>query len=227
MRIRSIHIENFRSFRDETINLSPLSCFVGPNGAGKSSILAALNVFFSERTAVPTDRLTEEDYFQRDTTDSIRITLTFEELDEKSLTGLAAYARQGEVTVTAEARFDPSVGHGVVRHYGRRLAMEEFAPFFDAEKAGAKVAELNPIYEGLRTEFKELPAAGSKDAKIAALQAYEAQHPENCVLIPSADDFYGANSTGKLAEFVQWVYVPAVKDVGEEAWEGRHTALGS
>lgn len=226
MKLKSIHIENFRSFRDETINLNPLSCFGGPNGAGKSSILAALNVFFSERTAVPTDRLTEEDYFQRDTTRTIRITLTFEELDENAQAGLAAYARQGEVTVTAEAKFDPSVGHGVVRHYGQRLAMKEFARFFDAEKAGGKVAELNPMYEELRTEFTELPGATSKDAKIAALQAFEARHPENCVLIPSADDFYGANSTGKLAEFVQWVYVPAVKDAGEEALEGRHTALG-
>ena len=34
------------------------------------------------------------------------------------------------------------------------------------------------------------------------------------------------NSTGKLAEFAQWVYVPAVKDASEEGQEARNTALG-
>jgi hypothetical protein len=45
-------------------------------------------------------------------------------------------------------------------------------------------------------------------------------------LIPSEDNFYGVNSTGKLAPFVQWVYVPAVKDAGEEGQESKNTALG-
>ncbi len=65
MRIKSIRIENFRSFRDETIALNPHSCLVGPNGSGKSSVLSALNVFFREQTDSTTDtaKLTDEDYF--------------------------------------------------------------------------------------------------------------------------------------------------------------------
>ena len=48
------------------------------------------------------------------------------------------------------------------------------------------------------------------------LSAYEDSHPDLCSLVPSQDEFYGANSTGKLARFIQWIYVPAVKDVGAE-----------
>jgi hypothetical protein len=134
--------------------------------------------------------------------------------------------RQNELAVTAEAVFDQAAGVGQVRHFGHRLGMETFRPFFDAEKAGAKAPALIEIYDGLRGRFGELPNPRSKDDKLEALRQYEAAHSDQCVLIPSPDDFYGFNSTGKLAGFVQWVFVPAVKDAGEEGLEAKNTALG-
>lgn len=228
MKIKRIRIENFRTFRDETIELNRYSCFVGPNGAGKSTVLAALNIFFQERAGSATDvsRLTDEDYFCRETDSPIRITLTFDELSQEARDEMGAYIRQNELVVTAEAIFDSATGHGGVRHYGQRLGMEEFRRFFEADKAGAKAGELAPIYDGLRESFPDLANPRSKDDKAQALRDYETSHPERCILIPSADDFYGVNSTGKLSRFVQWVYVPAVKDAGEEALEAKNTAFG-
>jgi putative ATP-dependent endonuclease of OLD family len=228
MKIKSIHIENFRSFQDETISLNRYSCFVGPNGAGKSTVLAALNVFFQEKAASATDitKLSDEDYFSKNTETPVRITVTFDELGEAALEQLGAYARQGELVVTSEAVFDQATGVGQVRHFGQRLGMELFRPFFDAEKAGAKAGDLTTIYDGLRQQFYDLPNARSKDDKADALRQYEAAHADQCVMIPSEDNFYGVNSTGKLAAFVQWVYVPAVKDAGEEGLESKNTALG-
>lgn len=46
MKIKTVKIENFRSFKNETIDFDNYNCFVGPNGAGKSTVLNALNVFF-------------------------------------------------------------------------------------------------------------------------------------------------------------------------------------
>lgn len=228
MRIKKIRIENFRSFVDETICLNSYSCFVGPNGAGKSTVLAALNVFFQERASSVTDvsKLIDEDYFRKNTETPIRITLTFNELSQNAQTELAAYMRNGELVVTAEALFDEASGYGVVRHYGQRLGMEAFRPFFDAMKAGAKAGELTEMYDGLRQQFVDLPNARSKDDKADALRTYEADHLDQCIFISSADDFYGVNSTGKLAVFIQWVYVPAVKDAADEGQEGKNTALG-
>lgn len=228
MKIKTIRIENFRSFQDETISLNRYSCFVGPNGAGKSTVLAALNVFFQEKAASATDitKLSEEDYFARNTGVPVRITVTFDEMGAAALEQLGAYARQNELVVTVEAAFDQATGVGQVRHFGQRLGMELFRPFFDAEKAGAKAGELATIFEGLRQNFADLPNARSKDDKADALRQFEAAHPDQCVLIPSEDSFYGVNSTGKLAAFVQWVYVPAVKDAGEEGLESKNTALG-
>lgn len=228
MKIKQIRIENFRTFQDETIELGSYVCFVGPNGAGKSTVLAALNVFFQERGASATDvsKLSDEDYFRRDVSKPVRITLTFDHIGREEAEELDAYVRQNELVVTAEAEFNEQARIGVVRHYGQRLGMPEFKAFFEAEKDGAKAAVLSEIYDGLRQRHPDLPSVRSKDEKAQALRDYELQHPDQCVLIPSADDFYGINSTGKLARFVQWIYVPAVKDAGEEATEGRNTAFG-
>ena len=228
MKIKTIRLENFRSFEDDTIILNRYSCFVGPNGAGKSTVLTALNVFFQERAAEATDirKLTSEDYFKKRTNDPVRITVTFDELSPEAQTELSDYVRQNELVVTAEADFDEISGFGEVRHFGHRLGVEAFRSLFEKEKAGAKKPELDAIYNNLRQQFDDLPTAASKDAKKAELRQYEETHPNQCVLIPSGDDFYGVNSTGKLAVFVQWIFVPAVKDAGEEGLEARNTALG-
>lgn len=228
MKIKSIRIQNFRSFEDETVCLNRYSCFVGPNGAGKSSVLAALNVFFREQSGAPTDisKLSDEDYFATNTAHPIRITITFDDLNATTQAALSTYVRQDELVVTAEANYDAIAGFGVVRHFGQRHGMVEFRRFFEADKVGAKAAELARIFESLRQQFPELTNARSKDDRADSLRTYEAAHPDQCELIPSEDTFYGINGTGKLAPFVQWVYVPAVKDAGEEGQEGKNTALG-
>jgi putative ATP-dependent endonuclease of OLD family len=227
MKISSIRIENFRSFRDQTIELDDYACLVGPNGAGKSGVLAALNVFFQERTsATDSTKLIDEDYHLKRTEDPVRITLTFDQLGGQASLELSDYARQGKLVVTAQADFDPNVGYGEVRHFGQRLGFDAFRRFFEEGKKGARASELAEIYTELREQFRNLPNPRSKDDKKAALQQYEASHPDECVLIESTDNFYGINGTGKLAAHLQWVYVPAVKDARDEGQEGRDTAIG-
>ncbi|MBX3442148.1 MAG: AAA family ATPase [Planctomyces sp.] len=228
MKIKKLRIENFRSFIDQEFELNRYSCFVGPNGAGKSTVLCALNVFFKEQdsSATDTSKLCDEDFFARQTDKPIRITVTFDDLSDEAKTALGDYVRQNELVVTAEAIYDESSGLGNVRHFGQRLGMAELRPFFEAIKGNAKADELSGIYTKLQETFTDLPAARSKDAKADALRQYESEHPDKCVLIPSEDNFYGINSTGKLGPFVQWVYVPAVKDAGQEGQEAKNTAFG-
>lgn len=228
MKIKTIRIENFRSFRDELCAINKYSCFVGPNGAGKSSVLAALNVFFRDQTLASTDvtKLEDEDYFCMNTAQPVRITVTFDDLSPAAQTELSDYVRQNELVVTVEAVFDPEKGYGQTRHYGQRMGIDAFRVFFEQDKAKASAANLTTIYDGLRGSFPDLPNPRSKDDKADALRAYEAEHPDLCVLIPSEDNFYGINSTGKLSSFLQWVYVPAVKDAGDEVEEAKNTALG-
>lgn len=50
LRIKRIHIKNFRSIVNCTINVRQMNIFVGLNDAGKSNVLKALNLFFNGET---------------------------------------------------------------------------------------------------------------------------------------------------------------------------------
>ena len=69
------------------------------------------------------------------------------------------------------------------------MGMEQFRSFFDADKAGAKAGELTVIYDRLKAEHSNLPSARSKDDKGQALRDYENANADQCVLIPSEDNF--------------------------------------
>lgn len=228
MKISRVRIERFRAFTDQEFDLGPYACFVGANGAGKSTVLAALNVFFREQAAPGLDaqKLSAEDYHEGDTTQPIRITLHFTDLSAGAREALSGYVRQDELVVTAEAVFDPDVGFAPVRYFGQRLGMDAFRQYFGDEEGGKPAAEMATQYAALRATYPELPPATTKASRHDALREYEAQRPDECILIRSQDEFYGANSTGKLAAFLQWVYIPAVKDVGAEGLESKSSALG-
>ena len=162
-----------------------------------------------------------------DTADPIEITITFTDLTPAAQQDFADYYRQGALIVTAKGQFDASTGYAAVKQFGNRLAMAEFAPFFKSAGDGAKVADLKVIFAQIRASFPGVETGATKDAMINALRAYETARPEQCALIPSEDQFYGiSQGQGLLRKYIQWVYVPAVKDAAGEQSEGRNTALG-
>ena len=229
MRIDSVRIENFRSFEDATVPFNNYACLVGPNGVGKSTVLTALNVFFREFENTPTDlsQLEQEDFHFRNTAVPIRVTVTFADLSEEAQDDFSDYARQGKLVVTADATFNGANGKAQVKQYGQRLGMIALRPFFEASDGGKRVPELRALYNGLRETYTDLPAPGTKEAMVTALREFEAARPDECVLIPSEDQFYGfSRGVNRLARHVQWVYVPAVKDATTEQVEARNSALG-
>jgi putative ATP-dependent endonuclease of the OLD family len=230
MKIESVRIENFRGFKDETICFGDYSCVVGPNGAGKSTILTALNVFFRQYKDSKTDlsKLSAEDFHHKNFNDPIKITVTFYRLSPQANSDLADYVRQDKLIVSAVARYDPVTQRAEVRQYGNRLGLEEFRRYFDADKQGASATDLKVIYAELRSKYPGLEEdAKTKPAMVSALQAYEANNQKDCSLIPSEDQFYGATKgANRLAPHLQWVFVPAVKDITEESQESKTSGLG-
>src|SRR5690606_2523808 len=52
-------------------------------------------------------------------------------------------------------------------------------------------------------------------------------HPELCEPIESPNQFYGwSRGANLLSKYVQWIYLPAVKDPSAEQDEQKNTALG-
>ena len=229
MKIESVRIENFRSFKDETIFFDNYSCFVGRNGAGKSTVLYALNVFFRQYKDSKTDlsKLEEDDFHHKNTEDPIKITITFNELSDEAKDQLSDYVRQNKLIVSSVAVFDKNLGRAEVKQYGNRLGFNAFRKYFEADKDGAKAGELKQIFADLRSSYPNIGAASTKGDMVAALHEYEANNPDECDLIPSEDQFYGATKgANKLAPHVQWIFVPATKDFSEEAEESKNSALG-
>jgi len=229
MKIESVRISNLRSYADVTIPFNDFTCLVGPNGSGKSTILCALNVFFRETENASTDlsQLDREDFHQKNTTEPVEITVTFGSLTAEAQQDFSDYYRQGKLIVSAVASFNEVAGKAEVKQYGQRLGMPDFKEFFRAVGDNKKVTDLKDLYGAIRQNINDLPAPGTKDAMIEALRKYETEHPNRLVLLPSEDQFYGVSKgANRLARYLQWVFVPAVKDATTEQLEARNTALG-
>jgi len=230
MKIQSVRIQNFRTIKDQTVPLTDYTCFVGPNGAGKSTILTALNVLFRYSTDATTNLLVldEEDFHQKNVKEPIMITATFTDLSADAQADFANYYRQGKLIISAFARWDENSRTAPVVQCGERTVMGQFAPFFKAEGDGAKVDKLKEIYLNLKSTYGSLPPPGTKQSMIDSLRQYEEAHPDECTLIPSEDQFYGFGAKGKnlLEKYLQWIFVPAVKDASSEQLEAKRTAFG-
>ncbi len=228
MKLSKVDIENFRSIKSAEVNLDDYTCLVGPNGCGKSTILMGLNVFF--RNSVPNvnlTALTKDDFHHGDTSNPIRITLTFEDLSNDAKEDFKEYFRNGKLIVSAIASWDEASKLAPVSQCGSRLVMEDFAIYFGRSTGGAPADELKEIYIKIREKYPDLPSASTKSKMSEALSAYEEAHLDKCVLKDSTQQFYGfTKGTDRLAKYIQWVYVPAVKDASTEQEENRKTALG-
>ncbi len=229
MKIESIRIENFRSFKDATIKFDEYTCLIGPNGSGKSTVINALNVFFRQFKDCKTDlsKLTVEDFHHKNTKLPVKITVTFKDLPDSAKSELSDYVRQDKLIVSSIAKYDPATDIAEVQQYGSRMGFEDFRKYFEADKNGKKVGELKDIYLELQKKYNDLPKPGTKPVMAQSLRDYEASHPDDCTLIQSEDQFYGiSKGANRLAPHIQWVFISATKDATEESEESKTSALG-
>lgn len=229
MQLEQLRIKNFRCFSDETVKFDQYTCLVGPNGAGKSTVLAALNVLFRERDNSSTDTtwLDAQDFHRGNIADPVEISATFSGLSEDAASELSDYVRHGKLTISAVAKMPLGATRAEVQQVGERLAIAAFSPFFALQNDGGKVADLKAAYQQIRADFPQLPPASTGPAMNEALSKFEAANQGMCELLRSNDEFYGATrGRGKLDRFIQWVYIPAVKDLRGEQVESKTSALG-
>jgi len=227
MYLSKLDIENFRSIKRESIILENYICLVGPNGSGKSNILNALNIFFhNNEVNFNVSTLTEEDFFNKVTSEPIKITLEFIDLSTDAQEDFKAYYRNNKLRIFAEARWNEDNSRAIVKHFGERFVMKEFAKYFEADKENAYANELKEIYKNLKINYPDLANVTTKADMVNSLREFEEEHTDLCELLPSEDQFYGISRGANLLEkYIQWVYIPAVKDASTEQEEGRTAAL--
>lgn len=219
MRLKSLALKNFRCFTDEEISFDDYTAFVGANNAGKSAVISALSIFF--RSAGKSIPITIDDFFKREADRELRIEVKFTGLHDLEKKEFSHYISSDELTFYIRA----TVENGAVRAsiHGIRLANPKFAPFFEKSTAAEKKA----VYEGLANEFS-LPKWQNQNQAADALHAFE-NAEENAGLnvpLPSDDKAFGVEGpVARLRQFIDFLYIPAVKDAGDEAIEARNTAF--
>jgi putative ATP-dependent endonuclease of OLD family len=218
MIIKSVHVENFRCIRGETLHCERLTALVGANGTGKSSFLRALQLFYTASA-----KYTEQDFYGGDSEKPIIIRATYSNLtdEEKSLFG--KYVVNGELTVEKEMTW-PS-GRGSQKYYGASMRNPEFQPIRSAPNA----TEMKKLYRALQGQEKyaSLPKWTKKDDAPAVLETWENEHPDQCSMGRDDGQFFGFKEVGqaRLERFTRFLLIPAVRDASEDAAEGRGTVL--
>jgi hypothetical protein len=87
MRLTQLHIQNFKSCKDLTLQIGAIHALVGANNAGKSSVLRALDFLFNPSTKT----LSEESFWNMDLSREIRVEAIFESLTDAEKASLAPY----------------------------------------------------------------------------------------------------------------------------------------
>jgi putative ATP-dependent endonuclease of the OLD family len=218
MQLERARIKNFRSLRDIDVSFGAHTALIGGNGAGKSSILKAIEKFYSTSKNCEAD-----DFFGRDQGQSIEIELTFNQLGDQELAAFQERVRDGKLVVTRIFDGSASSGRyqGLVPQIADFMAIRMHTGATPKRAAYNALRENNPLYAGL-------PNAGSAGAVDQALRDWEANHPEQLVLLPDDGQFFGFqnNSRGKLQRHTSFVFIPAVREASADAADSKTSVIG-
>ncbi|MBN1861912.1 MAG: ATP-dependent endonuclease [Candidatus Thermoplasmatota archaeon] len=215
MIIESIRVQNFRCILDETLFCEQLTSLIGPNGSGKSTFLKAIDLFYLVKNTI-----TEEDYFNRDTSKDIVISIQFKNLSPEEKKLFNRYIFDNKLKI--QKVFTWSTTKAVQKYYGECKRNTVFNAFRTAHGTAA-----------LRSEYKKLqdiyglPNYTSREECIEFLQKWEEENQDQCEKHVDDGQFFGFSEVGEshLEHFTKFVLVPAVRDVSEETEDKKGSHL--
>ena len=153
MRIREIHIKNFRSIRETTISFESLTALIGTNNVGKSTIFAAIEKFFEAVPRLVLDDVTKAcqagaNVEKPDNT--IEIKITFSDLVPKEIAEFGTAVINNALTVTRHLSLTNLDGG---QYWVRALVNPEF----DLLRCEVNGTRKNSEYKKLRKKYNDLP----------------------------------------------------------------------
>lgn len=215
MKIRKLHIENFRSLRNVTLQVSDLTTLVGRNNTGKSNLLRALKLFFNPSTRY----LDETSFYNKETDRTIRMVARFDDLSEWEEEKFSRWVDQGTLRIGYEMTCSDTDNYDIARVAIVQVPEPEWLQ--QDEISGAKIQEWWPHQDKLEVGGHHFGARlGTSKPLVGDWQdeaeAFAGEFREDIPWIEQElKNPKGAKNvfTGSLPEFI---YVPAVRDVTEE-----------
>ena len=222
MKIKEISIKNFRGIEDLTLKLNDFTVLIGKNGVGKSSILHALNFFKEQKYP-----LKIEDYYDKDLTRPIEVSLKFIELTSEQKEEFQAYIQEDELKVIKIAKGDVNTGNPNISQklHGQKLMHKPFKTIREESAATPK----RGLYDRLREEekYSSLQRVRRADHIESNLIRWEEDHPNELELIIDSGQFFGwpGVGAGKLSKYMEFFFIPAVHEYSEEEKAQKSTYL--
>lgn len=236
MKLTCLHIQNFRSCRNVSLQIGNMHALVGANNAGKSSVLRALDFLFNPSTKL----LDEESFWNKDTSLEIRVEAIFSELTDKEKEALGAYlTTDGTFHMARSARMGTSGESDSDQEEDKILITQQYKKpepepewLQESKINGSNIKEwlkkkdqLGVIGASFATVLGDAKAPGVNDWKEKAKEFMSA-HADK---IPMKDTWidnpkgYANVLKGTLPFFV---LVPAVRDVSEESKGTKSSPFG-
>jgi putative ATP-dependent endonuclease of OLD family len=216
--IKSVGVDNFRCVQHEVLTCGCLTALVGANGSGKSTFLNAIDLFYST-----SPKVVLEDFYNGDVGNSIRITVTFRELDESEKKRFQKYLQDDELSVVRVLSLEE--GKLIDKHHGSTMQNPDFV---NIRKAGAATA-MRPVYSQLQEseKYKGLRKWKNQSDALAALDEWEAVNQNECQWELDDGQFFGFKQVaqGYLGACTRYLYIPAVRDAAGDATEGRGSPI--
>ncbi len=196
---------------------------VGPNGVGKSAFLRALELFYEV-----SPRITIEDFFGRDMSAELVITVTYEGLSHDARMLFARYVVGDQLTI--ERVFRSADGGKIINQFCG--ALPRHAAFRDV-RDGLEVKDrgktARAAYDALRQApaYSALPDWSTLGEVPEVLAAWERANLSLCVRERDDGKFFGLSepAPGHLGRFTHLLYVPAVREASTDASDVRGSVL--
>jgi putative ATP-dependent endonuclease of the OLD family len=214
MKLRAVHVKNYRCLADVSVDMTDLTILLGPNSAGKSSLLHALAFFFEGDELEPADVFGGGDQ-------SISVECTFDDVNDADRAALGPYAAGTQVVLRRS--WKPGDEQKLTGRGRRSPAFGEVRTKSGRERTAA--------YKVIREQHADLglPPATTISAVDQAMLTFEQENPTRCDIVDDEDasQLFGYKSVGKskLADRFPFVFVPAISDAASEAVEKRGSLL--
>lgn len=220
--IESVHVKNYRSILDETLQCESLTALVGANGVGKSSFLKALDLFYN-----PSPKIESEDFYNRDINAEIAVAITFTDLSSEAKELFSNYIQDDKLTV--ERVFEMDSGKVDSKYHGATLQCPDFQGIRDGLAVKDRGKTAKEALEAVRAkpDFNSLLGWSTLGAVEENLKQWEAEHSDKCTRQRDDGQFFGFKEVarGYFGRFTRFLFIPAVRDASDDTTEGRGSVL--
>jgi len=229
MKLEQFKISNFRNAKAVTIACGSCHAIVGSNNAGKSTLLRALDLFFNPSKR----RISEESFWNKDTTKEIRVEGVFGELSADEQEKLKAYLRadgrfqlartvkwKGEDAASLQDDEDDEAKCEILTTFCR--PEPKFPWLRESEINGTKTKEWWAGKESLIANGQAFTSvAGSACPGVGVWKQKAAEFAAKYLKPEDYEDSWSPNPQGfsnvLKGTLPMFVFVPAVRDVQDEA----------